>query len=44
MISENKTVEIAKEYAKETNQGWDERFHKALRSSFDGKAVWVIST
>lgn len=44
MISQNKAVEIAKEYARETGYGWDERFHEAVRSSFDGKSVWVIST
>lgn len=36
MISENKAVEIAKEYARVTGHGWDERFHEAVRSSFDG--------
>ncbi|SJZ72842.1 hypothetical protein [Pantoea eucalypti] len=44
MISQNKAVEIAKEYARETGYGWDERFHEAVRASFDGKSVWVIST
>jgi len=44
MITESKAIEIAKEYAKETGYGWDERFHEAERSSLDGKSVWVVST
>ena len=44
MISQNKAVEIAKEYARETGHGWDERFHETERTSLNGKSVWIIST
>lgn len=44
MISDRKAIEIAKEYANKAGYGWDEGFHEAERSSFEGKSVWVIST
>ena len=44
MISENKAVEIAQQYAKKSGYGWDELFHEVEKASFNGKSVWIVST
>lgn len=44
MISENKAIEIAEQYAKKSGYGWDERFHEVEQASFNGKSVWIVST
>lgn len=44
MISKEKAIQIAKEYAVKSENGWDENYHEVERTLLHGEPVWLIST
>lgn len=44
MITQEKAIQIAKDYAEESGRGWDERYQQANPMTIDGEPVWMIST
>ena len=44
MITSEKAIQIAKEYAEEHQRGWDHDYHEAVSINLNGEPVWMIST
>ena len=44
MITSEKAIQIAKEYAEEYQRGWDHDHHEATKVNLQGEPVWMIST
>jgi len=44
MITGEKAIQIAKEYAERNEQGWDEHFHEVEKRNLYGEPVWMVST
>lgn len=44
MISQEKALQIAKDYAKQCGRGWDEHYHEAIPETLRGEPVWMVST
>lgn len=44
MISKEKAIEIAKQYAEKSEKGWDDKYHEAERTNLRGEPVWMVST
>jgi hypothetical protein len=44
MISKEKAIQIAKEYAQKSEKGWDEKYHEAEKTILSGEPAWIIST
>ncbi|HGM6861702.1 TPA: hypothetical protein ACKQDZ_003058 [Serratia rubidaea] len=44
MITQGQAVEIAKDYAKKSGRGWDERYHESSPMMLEGEPVWMIAT
>lgn len=44
MITQEKAIEIARNYAEQNGRGWDDLYHKASPITIDGEPVWMVST
>lgn len=44
MITQEKAIQIAKDYAEKNGRGWDDRYHEASPMIINGEPVWMIST
>lgn len=44
MITQDKAIQIAKDYADQNGRGWDERYYEASPMILNGEPVWMIST
>jgi hypothetical protein len=44
MITQEKAIQIAKDYAEKNGRGWDDRYHEASPITLNGESVWMIST
>ncbi|EMM0378639.1 hypothetical protein RI820_001011 [Pluralibacter gergoviae] len=44
MITSEKAIQIAEEYAEEYQRGWDHDHHEATKVNLQGEPVWMIST
>jgi len=44
MITQEKAIQIAKDYAEKNGRGWDERNYEASPITLNGEPVWMIST
>ncbi|WP_343711412.1 hypothetical protein [Kosakonia radicincitans] len=44
MITQEKAIQIAKDYAKQNGRGWDDHYYEASPITLNGEPVWMIST
>ncbi|QTF06612.1 hypothetical protein HC231_00685 [Brenneria izadpanahii] len=44
MITQEKALQIAKDYAEQHGRGWDKRYHEASPITLKGEPVWMVST
>lgn len=44
MITSEKAIQVAKEYAEEHQRGWDHDYQEAVKVNLHGEPVWMVST
>jgi len=44
VITQEKAIQIARDYAEQNGRGWDDNYHKASAMTIEGEPVWMIST
>ena len=44
MITQEKVIQIARDYAEQNGRGWDDNYHTASAMTIGGEPVWMVST
>jgi len=44
VITQERALQIARDYAEQNGRGWDDNYHKASVMTIEGEPVWMVAT